>query len=450
MPALVTAKELRANRARIAARMNELLEKPAGDNSQLSVEQRTEFDRLHADQGALKGDIDRIEEHEALMADLASSPGPVAGGRQAEDPEGDDDPGERITLRDEEDDRADARLGRIIARGAKRNPRLHAAYDMFIRYGMGALNTEQRTLMATRMASVPQELRAQSTAVDTAGGYVVPDGQMQAIVEARLFYGGMRQSRATTITTQTGANIPVPTDNDTTNTGALIGENTQQSQQDVTFGQKTLNAYMYTSKIILVSRQLLTDAGFPIQPYLTRKFGQRLGRIQNTHFTTGDAASKPEGVVTGSTSGVSGASGQTTSFIYNDFVNLEHSVDRDYRENAQYMTSDTGLKAIKLLKDGEGRPLWVPGLALRQPDSILGYNYIVNNDVAVPAASAKSLLFGDFSQYYIRDVAEIMVLRLDERYADSLQVGFLAFARSDGKLMDAGTHPIKYFQHAAS
>ncbi len=452
MSGLVTAKQLRADRAKLAGRMQELLEEPAGENNNLSAEQRTEFDRLHTEQNVLKGDIDRLEEHEATMAELAASAGRYATSQTADEPElrGDEDDREPITLRGEDDERADGRLARIIARGARKQPQLHAAYDTFMRYGMGALNAEQRSLMAGRMASVPQEVRAQSTAVDTAGGYIVPEGPMQAIVEARAFFGGMRQSRATIIPTTSGNDIPIPTDNDTTNTGALVGENTTVSQQDVTFGQSMLHAYMYTSKIVLVSRQLLADASFPIQPYLTRKFGQRIGRIQNTHFTTGNAASKPQGVATGATTGVTGATGQTTSVIYNDLVGLEHSVDRDYRENAEWMLSDSSIQVIKKLKDGDGRPLWVPGLALRQPDSILGYPYTVNNDVATMAANAISILFGDFSLYYIRDVQEIMVLRLDERYADSLQVGFLAFARSDGQLIDAGTHPIKSYVNSAT
>lgn len=423
MPALVTAKQLRADRARLAARMNELLEKPAGENGNLSAEQRTEFDRLHAEQNTLKADVERIEQHEALQAEMAASAGTTAGPQSADAP---------------------------IVPTTEHAKRVDAAFDSYLRFGMQGLNPDQRSIMERRMSIGPVENRAQSVAVDTAGGYTVPEGFFNSIVEARKFFGGMRQSRATIITTTSGQNIPVPTDNDTSNTGVLVGENVPQTDQDVAFGQVMLNAYTWSSKIVKVSRQLLNDSAFPLQPYLTRKFAQRIGRIQNTHYTTGDAASKPQGVATGAISGQVGATGQTTSVIYNDLVALEHSVDRDYRENGEFMMHDSSLKVIKQLKDGQGRPLWVPGVALRQPDSILGYNYIVNNDVAQMAANARSILFGDFSLYFIRDVQEILVLRLDERYADNLQVGFLAFARGDGKLVDAGTNPIKYYANSAT
>ena len=62
------------------------------------------------------------------------------------------------------------------------------------------------------------------------------------------------------------------------------------------------------------------------------------------------------------------------------------------------------------------------------------------------APSAKAILFGDFSKYFIRRITGARVLRLVERYADYNQTGFVAFQRWDGALVDAGTHPIKYLQ----
>jgi HK97 family phage major capsid protein len=70
--------------------------------------------------------------------------------------------------------------------------------------------------------------------------------------------------------------------------------------------------------------------------------------------------------------------------------------------------------------------------------------------MAVMATSAKSILFGDFSKYWIRRVAGVQVLRLTERYADFNQTAFIGFQRWDGNLIDAGTHPLKYFANAAS
>lgn len=420
MPGLITAKRLREERAVLSSRMNEILEAPAGEGGDLSAEQRTEFDRLHTRQEDMRQDIERIEYHEQTQAELAASQAPVAGGQR------------------------DAASPDVEARDAK----INGAFDAYLRHGMTGLNAEQRTIMSERFTTPEQ--RAQGTNVDTAGGYLVPEGFFGEIVEARQFFGGMRQSRATVIPTASGNPIPIPTDDDTSNTGALVGENQEHTETALAFGAVTLNAYTYSSKLVKVSRQLLNDSAFPLQPFIARKFGQRLGRIQNTHFTTGDNSAKPQGAATGAATGATGASGQTTSVTWNDLLTLEHAVDRDYRMGAEYMFHDSTLLALKKLKDGEGRPLWQSGVAIGAPDTINGYRYVVNNDVAEMVASAKSILFGDFSLYYIRDVNEILVLRLDERYAEYLQVGFLAFARCDGRIVDAGTNPIKAYVNAAS
>ncbi len=427
MPGLSKAVELRRDRAVLHTRMLEITEKPGGEGGSLSPEQRSEWDKLHEKQESLLADALRHEENERLEIEMAKETRVLAGKQ---------DDNDRMVLGTEEQ--------------REQQKKVDGAFDSYIRRGFLGLKPEERSIMEGRHSTI--ETRAQGTDPATAGGYLIPEGFYNKLIEARKWFGGMRQCGATLVPTSTGNTIPIPTDNDTTNTGSLLAENTAETELAITVGSAMLYAWTYSSRIVLVSRQLLQDSAFPIDTYLTGKFAQRLGRVQNTHFTTGDASSKPQGVVTGATSGASGATGQTTTIIYDDLVTLEHSVDRDYRQGASvgWMMNDSTLKVLKQLKDGIGRPLWAPGIGVGTPDQILGYRYTVNNDVAAMAASAKSLLFGDFSSYFIRDVSDTMILRLEERYAEYLQVGFLAFSRCDGKLVDAGTHPIKYYSNSAS
>jgi HK97 family phage major capsid protein len=413
MSGLVSAKELRGKRATLAARMKEITDKPLGENGTLNAEQRQEFDRIDAAVNAMKADIDRLERAESLEAEMAQSRGTVAGGR------------EQPAVTDEARKEAHKR-----------------AFDGYLRRGVAGISGEERATL--------EEYRAQGTNVDTAGGYLAPDEFRPVVERALLQFGGMRQARCTVISTSNGNDLWIPVSDDTSNSGVLVGENNAHTTQDMSFGQKKLGAYLYSSKIIKVSRQLLQDSAVDVVSLIGQAFGERLGRAQNADLTTGSGASKPYGLAATSTEGVAAATGQSASIIYNDFVDLEHSVDPAYRANAQWMFRDSSLKIIKKLKDGEGRPLWQPGLAVKSPDTILGYGYVINQDVAAMAASAKSVFFGDFSKYWIRDVQGMIVLRLDERYADNLQVGFLAFSRVDGNLIDAGTRPIKHYTNSAS
>lgn len=287
---------------------------------------------------------------------------------------------------------------------------------------------------------------AQSTT--TTGGYTVADEMMRSLEVALLAYGGMR-SVSTILRTATGGPLPIPTTNDTANKGEIIGENTTSNELEMTFGQLVLDAWKYSSKYILASMEFLQDSSINVSGFLGDALGTRIARIQNDHFTTGDGSSKPNGIVTAATSSAVTFSG-TAALTYANLVSLEHSVDPAYRTNARWMFHDGGLKMIKGITvlhysgDTTGSPLWVPGLAPGQPNTILGYPYTINQSMTTPATGVKSILFGDFSKYVIRDVREVELRRLDELYAVLGQTAFLAFARADGDLLDAGTHPVKY------
>jgi HK97 family phage major capsid protein len=84
------------------------------------------------------------------------------------------------------------------------------------------------------------------------------------------------------------------------------------------------------------------------------------------------------------------------------------------------------------------------------PDTLMGSPYVINQAMSSMTSTGKSILFGDFSKYWIRDVRDFTLLRLDERFAEFLQVAFIAFMRTDGDLLDAGTHPIQGYQNATA
>ena len=273
------------------------------------------------------------------------------------------------------------------------------------------------------------------------GGFTVPDGFYRNLISAEKAYGGMLEV-AHIVNSDSGNPLPIPTDDDTGNVGAILHENTQVAEVPIVFGTVALGAFTYTSGLVRLSQELVQDTAVDLSGFLTRVFGEHLARVINTHCTTGDGVSKPSGVVTEATLGVNAAS--PTEFTADELIDLEHSVDRAYRRNARWMMSYDALRVVKKLKDGAGRYLWLDSPADGEPDTILGHPYTINQDVPAIAPSAKSILFGDFSKYFIRRITGARVLRLVERYADYNQIAFVAFQRWDGALIDAGTHPIKY------
>jgi HK97 family phage major capsid protein len=335
----------------------------------------------------------------------------------------------------------------------ERGKKYNEALRSYLRNGFNMMTGEEQMALRTGYRDFSAEERSQSTLSGAAGGYdVAPDTSFYGrIQEARKFYGGMFNAGCTVLNTATGADLPIPTVDDTGNVGAIVAEEgSHASGTDVSLAQVTLHSYLYSSKIVKVSWQLLQDAETDWEGFLARIFGMRLGRIQNTHLTTGSGSSQPYGVVTQATLGRQSATGNTSSVTWDDVKRLIHSVDVAYRASGKIMTNDATALAYRLLKDGNGRDLWQDSVNAGQPATMLGYPVVINNDVATMTTSAKHTLFGDFSNYYIRQVRGIQVVRLNELYAANGQVGFMAFMRFDGALVDAGQHPIKYLQNSAS
>lgn len=313
--------------------------------------------------------------------------------------------------------------------------------------GSGLVSLRNDDMTRWREFNNEERAMAGPQSTTSVGGFSIQDEAMRAVEVALLSFGAMRRAGCTILLTDTGGPLPIPTVNDSTNIGHLIGEGVTVASQDVTFGQLVLDAFKYTSDKVLVSVELMQDNSVDLASLLGRLLGERIGRATNKDFTTGTGTGQPNGIVNAATF-TQAATGNTTAITFANLLALYHSVDPAYRENAKWMMNDNSISKIKLLTDSQGRPLWLPGLVDRAPDTILGSPYVINQDMASMTISAKSILFGDFSKYWIRDTRDFTLLRLDERFAEFLQVCFLAFARTDGDLLDAGTHPIKGYQNS--
>ena len=317
--------------------------------------------------------------------------------------------------------------------------------------GLSALTPEQRQAMAARQN--PDIRAAMSTTTGSEGGYTVATEFSRKLIEAMKATGSVR-SVASVIQTATGAQMLFPTADATSEEGEIVGQNTPATAADTTFGQASLDVYKYSSKSIALPFELLQDSMFDIEVYIQNLLRLRLGRIQDRHHVLGTGTGQPKGVVAASTLGKTGVTGQATSVVYDDLVDLEHSVDPAYRAACKFMMHDSSLKALRKIKDDNGRPIFVPGYEQGNPggapDRLLGREIVINQYMASMAASAKSILFGDFSKYLIRDVMDVTLFRMtDSAFTLKGQVGFVAFCRSGGNMVDNGG-AIKHYANSAT
>jgi HK97 family phage major capsid protein len=337
------------------------------------------------------------------------------------------------------------RAGEAIARAARDNgadPR--AVYQKWLRGGDSALNAADLAVVQNTM----------STTTNSEGGFTVATEVARSVVEAMKAFGGMR-AVANVIQTAQGNPINFPTSDGTSEVGEILAENASATDLDPSFGVRTLSTFKYSSKVVSVPYELLQDTSIDVEALIRARLATRLGRITNTHFTTGTGSGQPNGVITATSAGKTGATGQTLTVTYDDLVDLQHSVDPAYRAlgNELFMMNDLTLRSIRKLKDSQNRPIFVPGYETGvpggMPDTLLGSPVVINQDVPVMAANAKSILFGDFSFYTIRDAMDVTVFRFtDSPFTRKGQVGFLAWSRHGGQMLDVNA--VKFYANSAT
>lgn len=443
-----SVKELREQRNALVSRLREISDKAHNEKRDLTAEEQKNWEDINKEVSRLGGEITRGQTLDDLEKDL-------------NDPGNDRRPGrhDRNGKREQERDRRDG-SGKPTKRDRNVGTNAWFRHQSGVSVSKRHREAAQRAginlrskFLTTRLLDqsglrrYAAEQRAQSAIALGAGGALVADTMAGSLERALLSFVGVRQAGATVYRTETGGEYIMPTSDDTSNEGELVGENSVSNDGDFAVGGIRLQAFKFSSKFIKVPAELIEDAEFDVPALVGDIGGERIARRQNRELTTGTGGNRPWGVVTKSFLGVTAASQSAISS--DEVLQLLHSVDPAYRDNGKFMGHDGILLALRLLKDGDGNYIWKPGMSEGQPDMLFGKEFVVNQHMQSSIATGtKTLLFGDFSKYVIREVRTPRTRRLLERFADADQEGFITFHRYDGNLLDAGTHPIKHLIQA--
>lgn len=286
---------------------------------------------------------------------------------------------------------------------------------------------------AMRLNASPMEVRnALSEGVDSEGGYLVPDEFEHTLVDALADQNVMRGLVKVIQTTSGDRKIPVVS---THGSASWLDEGKPYVESDEAFSQVSLSAFKLGT-FLKISEELLNDSAFSVEAYLATEFARRIGAAEEEAFLVGDGKGKPTGLLA-ATGGAEAAvtTAKATDITADELIDLHYSLRAPYRKNAVWLTNDSTVKAIRKLKDGNGQYLWQPALTATTPDTVLGRP--VHTSVFVPEmkAGAKTVAFGDLGYYWIADRQGRSFKRLNELFATTGQVGFLASQRLDGKLI---------------
>ena len=395
--------ELRTRRAKAWEQTKAFLDSHRNDKGILSAEDTQTYERMEQEIVDLGHEIERQERLDAMEREMAA---PVSA---------------PITSKPD-NSKSDTKTGR--------------ASD--------AYKTAFWNQIRSKNMMTPELKNALQEGVDSEGGYLVPDEYEHTLVMG-LEGANVIRAHAHAFTTSNGVHkIPVVASK---GTASWIDEEGAYTESDDVFGQEQIDAHKLGT-IIKVSEELITDSVFDLEQYFTAEFARRIGSKEEEAFLVGNGVKKPTGLLNetgGAQLGVTAAS--ATAITADELIDLYYSLKSPYRKNAIWILNDSTIKAIRKLKDGSGQYLWQPAIKDGEVNTILGKPYFTSSYAPEIGSAAKSILFGDLNFYWIGDRQGITFKRLNEKYADMGQIGFLASKRVDAKLVLP--EAVKYLQQKA-
>ncbi|MEG1256407.1 phage major capsid protein [Clostridium sp.] len=381
--------ELREKRAKLLDSTKAFLDSKRKDNGLLSADDTETYEKMETEVVNLGKEIDRLERQSAL----------------------------------------DLELSKATSSAIRNNPNANFGDEKTGRASNEYNNAFWKVMRNKNSFDVHNALQI---GTDSEGGFLAPDEFEKILMESLQEQNIFRQL-ANIITTSSGdKKIPVVA---TKGTASWVDEEGVIPESDDSFGQVSIGAYKLAT-MIKVSEELLNDSIFNLEGYIAKEFARRIGAREEEAFFVGDGIGKPTGVFNatgGATLGVTAAS--ATAITIDEIMDLFYSLKSPYRKNAIFTMNDATVKAISKLKDGNGQYIWQPSITAGTPDTVLNRPVKTSSYVPTIASGVKSIAFGDFGYYWVADRQGRAFKRLNELYAATGQVGFMATQRVDGKLI---------------
>jgi HK97 family phage major capsid protein len=281
------------------------------------------------------------------------------------------------------------------------------------------------------------EHRALSDSVATEGGFTVPGVTLPELIQAVDNATFVRQYARIIPVNGAESLGAASLDADPANYDWTSEIASVSADSTMAFGKRELKPHLLT-KLVKVSHQLLKSSAVNIEQLVLERLGYIQGVTQEQAFLTGSGSNQPLGVYTASASGISTGrdvlTGSATDWTADQVKACVMTLKQQYHGRARWNMHRDGLLKIQQLKDSnnnylhhqpQDKPLmFVAGfpvdLSEYAPNTFTTGQYVAT--------------LGDWNAGYwiAEDRAGASVQRLDEKYADTNQVGFIGRGWTDG------------------
>lgn len=301
------------------------------------------------------------------------------------------------------------------------NPERKEAYNQMLRKGAENLKLETKTLIESDA---------------TLGGFFIPPEYNTDIVKSIVLISPVRQYARIRTTQSNEVRQPKRTSTPSATWGPEAGQQTEMT--GLKYGLDQVPNHLMTA-FQDISNEDLEDSMFDLAGEINSEIAEQFAKAEGAAFVNGTSKGQPEGFMSNAAIATD-ITNNATGLTYQGFVDCAHNMKTLYAQNATWFLNRQTIGQVRLLVDGQNRPLWLPfansGLAGGNAPTILGIPYAEIPDMPQVAAGSFPVALGDWKRCYLI-VDRINISMMRDPYSQSSRgvVRFLARKRVGGQVI---------------
>lgn len=190
-----------------------------------------------------------------------------------------------------------------------------------------------------------------------------------------------------------------------------------------------LKGFLYGA-LAKVSKSFINNTDIELVDFIVERMGEAVAAWKENEAING-SENKILGIArTYDSTNMKVSLAKKSSVSADELIDIKRKIPQKYRANARWLVHPDTLTAIKKLKDGEGRYIFI-----EEDNTLLGKP--VDESEFMPQLGTTgnlAIIFGDYSGLAIKETEELEITILKERFATEHAVGVIAYGEMDAQV----------------
>ena len=229
--------------------------------------------------------------------------------------------------------------------------------------------------------------------------------------------------------------LKVPVWGDADSHNIKVGYQTEFTELTADSGKFTsvdLGGYL-AGALTLIGKSVENNAAFSVVDFIVNQMAEEIAIWIEGQLLNGTGSGQAQGALNAKNKVT--AAGQQV-ITADELIDLQAKVKQVYQANACWTMHPDTFTAIRKLKDGNNRYLLQDDVTGEFPYRLLGKPVHISDNMPKLGASAKAILYGDYSGLSVNVRENISIEILREKYATQHAIGVVSWFEFDSKITD--------------